>query len=444
MKPVRDLPEAIEWHEGMLLAPQHFQQLARRHEDLPAYLALAANAFAWGVRRIEIDAALLPAGTLRINELEAVMPDGLVVWHFSDEHDNPVLEVSLEQYAEQMQQGALAVHLAVVAAESAGSEGTSDDRYRSISGIPVQDETSEAEPVVISRRRPNLQLLAGDVPSARYTSFPIAMVVRENELFRLGDYVPPLFEVGDQTLLRDLCNSLVARLREKAVFLAKQTAIPSARLEERLDYLELKDRLRSVVVHLPYFEAVLMTDPVHPYPLYLAMANLLGPLSLLRPGAVPPPPIPYRHGDIYTTFLKVAESLESMLSAVSHTYREIKFRLESGQFTLPMEPGWLLGERLIVGLRGQSERDLAEWMEGSLIGADAVLDSLREKRILGALRTRVERADELGLAAGAGITLYSIRPEPEFVFANQPLVIDNPADGAAGMRPSEIILYAAE
>ena len=30
MKRAKDIPEAIHWHEGMLLAPQHFQQFAAR------------------------------------------------------------------------------------------------------------------------------------------------------------------------------------------------------------------------------------------------------------------------------------------------------------------------------------------------------------------------------------------------------------------------------
>lgn len=27
----RVIPEAVQWHEGMLLSPQHFQRAARKH-----------------------------------------------------------------------------------------------------------------------------------------------------------------------------------------------------------------------------------------------------------------------------------------------------------------------------------------------------------------------------------------------------------------------------
>ena len=43
--PASDIPEAIQWHEGMLLAPQHFQQLAWRQETLLHYATLAASPF---------------------------------------------------------------------------------------------------------------------------------------------------------------------------------------------------------------------------------------------------------------------------------------------------------------------------------------------------------------------------------------------------------------
>ncbi|HEV7518390.1 MAG TPA: type VI secretion system baseplate subunit TssK, partial [Thermoanaerobaculia bacterium] len=81
----RELPAAIQWHEGMLLAPQHFQQMALRQEDLLGYHAAALSPYHWGVRQMEHDASLLVAGTFRLTALEAVLPDGLVVaWQSGD------------------------------------------------------------------------------------------------------------------------------------------------------------------------------------------------------------------------------------------------------------------------------------------------------------------------------------------------------------------------
>lgn len=431
MKRAKDLPDAVQWHEGMLLAPQHFQQLARRQEDALAYHVLAGMPYCWGVRKLDIDVGLLGAGTLRVNELEAIMPDGLIVAHSPDIPGTELLELSLEPYAERLAQGALVVFLAV---EKTGN------RFHSVPGELVTDEHSESDPIEIPRLRPNLQLLAGDEPSARFVNFPLVLVVRDNEVYKLGKFVPPRIEVPAESMLKKMCIDLAVRLREKTVFLAKQTTIPSSRIEDRLQFLELRGRLHSLVSHLPYFEAVLGNESIHPYPLYLALSSLCGPLSLLRAGAVPPPPVPYRHTDLHATFATLVAEIDDMLEAVSQAYREIKMKYEDGVFSHLIEPAWL-DERLVIGVRAQSERDLLAWMEGALIGSDSILGPLREKRVLGAQRARIDRAEELGLDAGTGITLFAIRVDPSFILPDRQLMIFNPGEGAAAQRPAEIILY---
>src|SRR5437660_7814220 len=79
----RQIPEAIQWHEGMLLATQHLQQLSQRSESLVHYHLHTIAPFFWGIRQLELDQKLLTTGVFRIVKLEAVMPDGLVVSHQS-------------------------------------------------------------------------------------------------------------------------------------------------------------------------------------------------------------------------------------------------------------------------------------------------------------------------------------------------------------------------
>src|SRR5688572_5016340 len=76
-----EIPDAIQWHEGLLLTPQHFQQLSSRHEALVQYGTSLVAPFCWGVRRFKHHQISLTPGKFRVLELEAVMPDGLVVVH---------------------------------------------------------------------------------------------------------------------------------------------------------------------------------------------------------------------------------------------------------------------------------------------------------------------------------------------------------------------------
>ena len=83
MTRVNELPESIAWYEGMLLWPQHFQQLTRRQEARLHFHALAIAPYHWGVRELHFDRVMLVRGMLRVIELEAILPDGLVVSHLA-------------------------------------------------------------------------------------------------------------------------------------------------------------------------------------------------------------------------------------------------------------------------------------------------------------------------------------------------------------------------
>src|ERR1043166_458968 len=104
----------------MLLAPQHFQQSSRRLEMLAQYGALLALPYCWGVRRLSLDTKLLPAGTFRVLDLEAILPDGSVVTHRPEEGRELMLDLSGE--ADQMRQGDLTVHLVLPARTPSGSK----------------------------------------------------------------------------------------------------------------------------------------------------------------------------------------------------------------------------------------------------------------------------------------------------------------------------------
>ncbi|HLD64935.1 MAG TPA: type VI secretion system baseplate subunit TssK, partial [Pseudomonas sp.] len=73
------VPDAVCWHEGMQLLPQHFQLQGLRAEALSAQLAKACNPWFWGVEVLELDPSALCAGQVRLTALEAILPDGLPV-----------------------------------------------------------------------------------------------------------------------------------------------------------------------------------------------------------------------------------------------------------------------------------------------------------------------------------------------------------------------------
>ena len=46
----------IQWHEGMLLSPQHFQQMELRQQQILTYHMQLVSPFYWGVNHLRMDA----------------------------------------------------------------------------------------------------------------------------------------------------------------------------------------------------------------------------------------------------------------------------------------------------------------------------------------------------------------------------------------------------
>ncbi|QGZ64846.1 type VI secretion system baseplate subunit TssK [Paraburkholderia acidisoli] len=431
--------ERIEWFEGMVLSPQHFQQTSARLDSLVAWQTLAAAPFSWGVRRLVFDQGLLPAGLLRVLELDAILPDGTALTYDAQAEGAARLELALDPFADQLSLGPLDFYLTLPAVATL-RRGAQLKRYRSSAGAPVEDQVSDAPAADIARLVPNLALAAGELPSASHVWLRLGSLYKDNEVVRLGEHQPPLLEIARDNPLWTAVASLLGQLRGKAAFVARQTANPSSKVDDRLTQLELKDRLRSLLSALPLAEAVLRTPHLHPLALYHALAALNGSLAMLKPGGLPPVPPDYDHADPLAVFTPLVRSLRESMSEVNEEYREHKFEFRHGAFEIALNADWI-GERLVVGLRGQSDRDLLAWMDGAVIGSQSVYASLRSRRVLGAARRGIDYAEDLGLRSGSGYLLFEVEAEAALVLASELLVIGNPNEGASAQRPQEMLLF---
>src|ERR1043165_2480588 len=331
-----DIPDSIQWHEGLLLTPQHFQQLSLRHEALLQYVASSIAPFNWGVRYVTIDPANLAAGTLRVLELEAVMPDGMVVSFGLRRGEE--LQVDLTQYTEQLKQRPLTVHLAVAAREADVVTRGDIARYDSVEGEPVPDENTGEGTLRIPRLRPRLRLLVADAPPKKYVALPIARVYCRDETYTLTDFIPPALVVERQSPLGVICSWTARRLREKAMYLA--------------------DQLRP--------------GPPPPCIVSLGLGWGAGQASVMGRSLVPPAFAPYDHNDLRATFEPVLAYISRKVDAgVTATFTAYARRYEGGFYSLLFEHAWA-GKRLALGVRaatGASEQEVVRWGYGGVIGS---------------------------------------------------------------------------
>lgn len=434
------LSNRIQWHEGMLLTPQHFQQEGARIDALLAWQTMAVNPYGWGVRNLVIDEALLSTGLLRVLQIEAILPNGMAVSYDAGTAQGRSLELSLLQWEGEMAHQDVDLYLVIGTTRSLRQPGQ-PAMFRGVESAPVEDEVSQALAVDVPRMAVNLALMGGAVPSFGYTSVRLMTVNKVNEIVRRGAFLPAMLEVPADSSLRQRSQLLATNMRSKALFLARQTARPSSRTEDRLTLMEQKARLSSLILNLPQLEALLRCPVVPPLPLYLALCAQLGPLATLRPGAVPLLAPAYDHADSGPLFDTVLTALSDLVAEVSQEWKTCTFGFDGQVFSLAVQPEWLSGTRIVIGLRGQAERDAVQWMAGAIIGSQTVWTSLTDRRVLGAARVRIDEASELGLRSSTGYTLFSIEVSDTFIVSNQPLLISNANESLLAQRPQEIVLF---
>lgn len=434
---LRDIPEAIQWHEGMLLSPQHFQQQTARWEGLLQSALLAQNPFAWGLRHLRLDGAALPAGQFRVQQVEAIFPDGTAVWYDAATHAGEALALDLAAAAEAYPHQALTVYLVMPVRTAAAAHGDTA-RYRSFEGDAVVDENTGEGALAIPRLRPRLHLMAGEFPPARWTALPIARIEQRDEAFALTDYIPPLLAALPDSPLHELCAGVAQRLRAKALFLAERARAPSVAALTPVVW-ESKRQIQSLVTALPTLEALLASGQPHPWMLYLAFCTLAGHVAALADSLQPPVLPAYRHEDVRPAFEAVREFVvRAVNEGISDAYLALPMERREGSFSLRFDSAWVQ-RRLVLGIRrpaGASEADMVAWGQQCLAASEEVIPSLREKRILGLRRQLLGPGDEL--AAGSGEVLFELAADPAFLRPDRPFQVMNFGGGAT---PAALTLY---
>ncbi|OUW01355.1 MAG: hypothetical protein CBD16_05670 [Betaproteobacteria bacterium TMED156] len=399
------IPNRIQWHEGMLLSPQHFQVESARVDEMIALHTMAVNSNNWGVRKCRFDVSLLASGRLRILELDALMPNGYAIEHDVNAPDSDLLELNLDEFKDHLKDKSLDVFLGMATRRSMNdSDGIS--MFRSLVSEPVKDEVSNAVDANIPRLKTVLRLFAGDPPPGVFTSFQICSVVNDNDVIHLGDTLSPMVDLKAAPKLLDEIRNFIETLRGKATFIARQIngQQDTQKTEEKFF---LTQRLNSLVSALPLLEGIIQSKFISPYSMYLGLCNILGSLSQIRSGSLPPSPPAYDHASPHKAFKSLLGNLNNLINEVSQDYREIPFVWNDLFFELALRREWI-NKTLIIGTKGLKSSDADKWLSSVIIGEKNSMEDLREKRVLGSKRRRVKDVDDLRLKSLPGISLFEI------------------------------------
>jgi type VI secretion system protein ImpJ len=457
--------DGILWHDGLLLAPVHFEQLTQRHEELVAYHVRSGFQYAWGVRRLALVPGKLAQNVVAVSLIEAVLPDGLLVNH---SEDVPALQLELGDAmldALRAPGARCTIYLAVPAAGKAAGRA----RLRSV----------EREDAELCRVQPNARLVAeADLSPGADVNLPLLQLKFEKQQLQVEAFLPPLLDIDlvpldGQASLRARAQALYRRLAETE----RQLAAVAAECGERLRRLELREQLHCLCAGMPQLGGVLALDGATPLQLYFALAQVLGHLAILRnlAEAAPEAP-PYQHRSPRRTFDLLFDLIDARLDTIERRCAELAFDRGAQDFRLQLDAGLLQGwparalvsgagpeesTVLLVGLRGLSPEQAEHWMAHALIACSSQMDDVRERRVRGAARYHIDAGGALIVLAAerdplappaaavraidveglrtAGTVLFAIAPDAPLVRAGEPLIVEAPGCPP----PEEIVLLSA-
>jgi len=308
----------VAWTEGVLLLPQHFQQLDRYHEGLVSTRLHAVEPASWGVLSVDVDRLALQQGLVSLARFEGILPDGTpLAFDATSATSAPKPRPVADLFP--AAQRSLPVYLGLPV-ERSGVRNYGGDgellRYALVQQ-KLADASRDDRHAELSLAMPNLVLLLGDEPRSGYTTLQVAEIVRTGagELTLSERFVPPCLRVAASPVLRErlerLVRTAIARLRT----LSEARRVTG---EGRVEFTAA-DVTRYLQLHalngmLPALHYVLRSPDVGPRAAFLLLAQFAGQLASFVPEADMTEPVDFDFGDLSTTFGDLLDLCERLLA----------------------------------------------------------------------------------------------------------------------------------
>ena len=386
------LPDAVQWSEGMLLSPQHFQQNDIHAQALLHQRVAGLTPHGWGVRHLVLDSVRLADGIVRVIECDAVMPDGLPLV-FREGACALQLQIDLKSKFDSDHRAVRVVLGLPPRAGAMDVPSTSIRRYDSLPGRETLDEVMGMGDVVVERQRAKFELFAGDAP-AGYPALPLCELVADSRgTLTLGDYHPPLLRVGASAFLGEKglqaqFADLRAKMWEKLRLLAGTETRDSFETAAMLGS-DAKAHLRAareIAACLPLIDAVLVDPMLNVWQAWTTMAQIVGRMSSIGTNPRPLAMTPYQHIDCRPQFKAALDFVRRKLAMIDTDWDILAFdRVGDGTFSrmLPDAPS----SSVLIELRaaeGQTAAELNTWLGDAWIATEELLPVLRQRRLPGA------------------------------------------------------------
>lgn len=436
------LPDAVCWHEGMQLLPQHFQLQGIRAEVIAALCARASNPWFWGVTELDADPAALSTGLVRIQSLEAILPDGLPV--NVQPGNGKVLELDVGPAVAASANACVTVYLAVNPLDRSGQVLPLNGRLQSHLAEAVPDLASGEHPEPILVWQPNLRLVT-DSDRADSICLPLLRICNEGGGFVRQPYVPPMALILPESDLGQMVSALCARGREKCLFLAGRLR-QAEQAGNSDDTQELRRQLTALWLRLPEVEVALNSRVATPASLHGVLAGLAGAWSALDPLSGVPAFAPLDFLELKRGFDEVIEWLHRILDAIRVGYRCLVFDQSEQGFSLLLPDTQNGRQRLVVGLRmpaGTGQEAAQAWLGQAVIASRQYIPKLVQQRMSGLLHQPMSRSERAAYGVGEETHLFLIQASGDWFDPEQPLCLAVTSQRAIA-SPWQVLLFTPD
>jgi type VI secretion system protein ImpJ len=416
--------DKVAWSEGVLLRPQHFQQLDRYHESLVAARLDAIDALNWGALHIELDERALQQGLINLSVFEGILPDGTPVLLDAQSAQAAPKPRPLEPHFPPAQTG-VQVYLAIPQERSGVTNFAEDGdqlryalRTRKISDMARDDRHTE-----IQLALPNLVLLFGDESRDGFSALPIARVIRSESgspVFS-DTYVPPCLRIQCSTAivrrLEHLLTGMIARFR-----VLRETRRITG--ENRVEF-NAADVTRYLQLHalnsmLPSMFHLVHAREASPRSTFLLLSQLAGQLATFAPDGDMTTPIDFDYTNLESGFSAIFDLCEHLLSALdTERYVACQLKLQSnGRFYADLSDVRLGGcSRFMIGIDSKHARALVvqEITQRAKLASHGDIDFVLSRNVSG-IRVNTCERPPAEVPTRPGLTYFTLPLPDEDVY----------------------------
>ena len=378
----------VQWHEGMLLSPHHFQQSDSNIQHLLSQIGASSSAFFYGVYNLTVDTLCLSSGVIRILKTNGIFQDGYC-FSFDAVRDHP-LEKNLSEYFI-ANSAPIKIYLCMPARRTGENELEGDmARYYSDEIANINDNNTGENAINIPILKPKLRLMTSDEVDARYVGFPIFEAVKSASGGVVNTkFLPPFISIDERSKISEMCRDISQIIRSKVSYFSDKKDNTKSTVTD-----ESMTNLRILIQAVLPLEAVIRINGIQPFEVYKYLLDAITKVISINPTQLIPTLPIYDHEHLFETFDTLQEYARKILNALKQEYDIIHFAKEGPIFKLKMQREWLEKGELAIGLQktfSSTEDDLLNWIRGAQIASESMIPMLRDRRVLGAERSIMER-----------------------------------------------------